>query len=186
MRDTAIFYIFISLIASVCSISLEKGLIASKISIPKIFPINEYYTCPNNLTGFDYRIFLYGDKELNNKNSFWHDINYFNSDDNSYNIVIEIPKGDTAKMEMTKDEDHNPIRQDVKINVKTGETQLRFYKITTFFNYGFIPQTWENNVIQHYGKYVGDDDPIDIVELSESKLSSGSVIRGYILGSFCL
>ena len=49
---------------------------------------------------------------------------------------------------------------DTNTNKQTGELQLRHYGLPTTFNYGFIPQTWENPADG------GDDDPIDLVDLS--------------------
>ncbi|KAG7339177.1 inorganic pyrophosphatase [Nitzschia inconspicua] len=54
-------------------------------------------------------------------------------------MITEIPMYMTAKMEVNKDLPGNPIIQDIK------DGQPRYYSFgTTFFNYGLIPQTWED------------------------------------------
>ena len=74
---------------------------------------------------------------------------------------------------------NNPIVQDTKDGI------LRYYNYgVLFFNYGFIPRTWENpaEVDTNTGTK-GDGDPIDVIELGESPLLIGSVIQAKILGS---
>ena len=36
--------------------------------------------------------------------------------------------------------------QDTKNNIFTNELELRYYAQFPLFNYGFIPQTWEQNI----------------------------------------
>jgi inorganic pyrophosphatase len=145
----------------------------------------QYTTRSNGKSGLDYRLFLYKDKDFIKKASFWHDIPWKN-EDGTFNMVVEVPSGDIRKMEMSKHETHNPIRQDIKINKLTGQTYLRYYKHTPFFNYGFIPQTWENNKKLVFGKYYGDDDPVDIIDISGKRFKTGQTIKVKILGGFCL
>ncbi len=143
-----------------------------------------FYTRCNDQKGFEHRVFLYKDKENIHKASFWHDIDYINPD-GTYNMVVEIPRGEIAKLEMSK-ETFNPIKQDVKKNKITGEPYLRFYKLTPNFNYGFLPRTWENNKVKTFGDYFGDNDPLDLVEISGKKFYTGQIVKVNILGSFCL
>jgi inorganic pyrophosphatase len=131
--------------------------------------------------GFGYRVHL--NKGLK-KVSFWHDIPY--KTDNIYKMVIEIPQGTLKKLEMSKNETHNPILQDVKKNKLTNQEYLRYYKLVPTFNYGFIPQTWENNKKKIIADYVGDNDPIDILELSNKRYKIGDIVDVHILGGFCL
>jgi inorganic pyrophosphatase len=160
-------------------ISINKYLKMKK-GVYKMFHIKS-----NGLSGLDYRLNLYKDNEFIKKASFWHDIPYIN-EDSSYNMVVEIPKGNLQKFEMSTNETHNPIKQDVKRNKLTGQTYLRYYKHTPIFNYGFIPQTWENNKKLIFNKYYGDNDPIDIVELSDKRYHVGQIVRVRIVGGFCL
>jgi 3'-phosphoadenosine 5'-phosphosulfate synthase len=52
----------------------------------------------------------------------------------------------TAKMEVNKELPGNPITQDIK----NGEPRFYTYG-TTFFNYGLIPQTWEDPEMKSMG-----------------------------------
>lgn len=75
-----------------------------------------------------------------------------------------------AKMEVATKEEHNPIAQDIK------KGKLRDYHGPIFWNYGCLPQTWEDPNVKHpeLGCF-GDDDPIDVVEIGSSALKMGSV-----------
>lgn len=107
----------------------------------------------------------------------WKDIPYKNND-GTYNAIIEIPRWTREKMEMIKSHKYNSIKQDKK------NKGLRFFKYGPIpFNYGFIPQTWEDpNKKDKRTGYVGDDDPIDIVEISNFQIGYGKKIRIKILG----
>lgn len=106
----------------------------------------------------------------------WHDIPLKGSGD-SYNMVVEIPKMTKAKMEIATKEESNPIAQDIK------KGNLRDYHGPIFWNYGCIPQTWEDPNEKHpeVGCF-GDDDPIDVVEIGSNTLSMGSVTEVKPLG----
>lgn len=84
--------------------------------------------------------------------------------------MVEIPKMTKAKMEVSTKEEHNPIAQDIK------KGKLRDYHGPIFWNYGCLPQTWEDPNVKHpeLGCF-GDDDPIDVVEIGSSSLVMGSV-----------
>ena len=81
------------------------------------------------------------DVQSNNFLSPWHDIELVPSTmiSNHLTGIIEISTGDTAKLELSKDEQWNPIMSDTNTNKETGELQLRHYGMPTTFNYGFIP-----------------------------------------------
>jgi inorganic pyrophosphatase len=89
-------------------------------------------------------------------------------------------------MEIQKDEELNPIRQDT---TKTTNTP-RFFKYRDGklpFNYGCIPRTWESPNWKHeeLGCF-GDDDPLDVVELSASALPVASIHAIRLLGIIAL
>lgn len=113
----------------------------------------------------------------------WHDISLFpagaSDSTNVVNFVIEIPMYSTAKMEMCKECDRNEIKQDIK------DSRPRFYTYgTPFFNYGFLPQTYENPKHQDpETKAYGDNDPIDVIELGDGVLPMGTVGHGKVLGA---
>ena len=112
----------------------------------------------------------------NNYISPWHDIPLYNND-NSINFICEIPKWTRAKMEINKNINFNPIKQDLKNN------NLRYYKWgDMMFNYGALPQTWENpNIIDKYTNKKGDDDPLDAIEIGSIQMSIGQVSRVKVL-----
>jgi inorganic pyrophosphatase len=92
-------------------------------------------------------------------------------------MVVEIPKMTKAKMEVATKEANNPIAQDVK------KGKLRDYHGPIFWNYGCLPQTWENPKDEHpVLKCFGDNDPIDVVEIGSKPLAMGSVTEVKALG----
>jgi len=97
------------------------------------------------------------------------------------NMVVEIPLGTRAKLEICKDEQFNPIKQDVK------KDQLRYVAGDYPFNYGALPQTWENPMSVHAKTHArGDNDPIDAVEISRTQLVRGGVIQVKVLGCLAM
>ena len=100
----------------------------------------------------------------------WHDIPYKEGD--FYNAVIEIPKFTKAKMEIATKEASNPIVQDIK------NGKLRDYHGPIFWNYGAIPQTWEDpNIVHPEVKCKGDNDPLDVVEIGSTVIATGTVVK---------
>lgn len=99
----------------------------------------------------------------------WHDIPLKNGE--YFNFINEIPKNTKAKMEVATKEPLNPIAQDIK------KGKLRDYHGPIFWNYGCLPQTWEDpNVVHPEVKCKGDNDPLDVVEIGSSAIDSGSVV----------
>ena len=58
--------------------------------------------------------------------------------DGDMNFICEIPVNTTAKFELQTKEPGNPIAQDVK------DGKPRNYAIPILWNYGMVPQTWED------------------------------------------
>jgi len=111
------------------------------------------------------------------KISPWHDIPYRASPD-TFHMMCEIPKWTRAKFEIATKEPGNPIKQDEKKGV------LREYKHgDMLFNYGFMPQTWEDpeHVSADTG-FKGDDDPLDMVEIGCRQMKCGQVAEVKVLG----
>jgi len=113
--------------------------------------------------------------------SWWHDIPLrpLGEAETSpiINMVTEIPMYMTAKMEVDKSHPGNAIRQDTN---KDGSPRYYSYG-TTFFNYGLIPQTWEDPEMMSMG-YGGDNDPIDMIELGDKPLAMGSITPCRVIG----
>jgi len=111
----------------------------------------------------------------------WHDIPLcFEKPDGGviFSYVNEIPKGERAKMECNLKEQWNPLKQDIK------KGKLRYFTYGDLpFNYGFLPQTWEcPDTKSGMTGLGGDDDPIDVVELSEGPIDIGKVTNLKVLG----
>ncbi|KAK3751997.1 hypothetical protein QZH41_010965, partial [Actinostola sp. cb2023] len=133
---------------------------------------------PNSL---DYR--LYFCNSDGHAVSPFHDIPLFaNTEQTLVNMVVEIPRFTNAKMEITTKEALNPIKQDVK------KDKLRFvnncfpYK-GYIWNYGALPQTWEDP--SHTDKdtgCLGDNDPIDVCDISTMVATRGEIKQVKVLG----
>lgn len=114
--------------------------------------------------------------------SVWHDIHPHPDQNDKFviHMVTEIPMYYTAKMEIQKEKKGNPIAQDIN---KDGSPRYYTYG-TPFFNYGLIPQTWEDPDLKSTQGYGGDNDPLDVIELGSVPLAMGSIIPCRVLGSF--
>jgi 3'-phosphoadenosine 5'-phosphosulfate synthase len=113
--------------------------------------------------------------------SMWHDVRLRPSGDSGdiINMVTEIPMYYTSKMEVQKKLENNPIAQDTN-----DDGSSRYYTYgTPFFNYGFIPQTWEDPDLKSSQGYGGDNDPLDVMEIGSTPLRMGSIQPCRVLGS---
>jgi inorganic pyrophosphatase len=130
------------------------------------FRLNFYYNGPNGS-----RVQI----------SPWHDISLYNAD-GSVNFICEIPKWTRKKMEIATGEPFNPIKQDTK------NGKLREYGWgDMMFNYGALPQTWEDpSHVTEGTNCVGDNDPIDVIEIGTKQWRTGSVVQVKILGVLAL
>lgn len=81
-----------------------------------------------------------------------------------------------------QDETSNPIKQDTK------KGKLRFYPYNINWNYGFLPQTWEDpgHKNEEAGGVFGDNDPVDVVEISSSTLAMGGVYPVKCVGVYAM
>nr|XP_034314805.1 inorganic pyrophosphatase [Crassostrea gigas] len=138
--------------------------------------------CPNSL---EYRVFFSGPN--GNTVSPFHDIPLFaNTEKTVMNMVVEIPRWTNSKMEISKEEKMNPIKQDVK------KGALRYVKNVFphhgyIWNYGALPQTWEDPKHETpETKTLGDNDPLDVCEIGQKVHKRGAVIQVKVLGVMCL
>lgn len=108
----------------------------------------------------------------------WHDIPlYVNKEKRLVNFVNEIPRGAVEKMEIATDEEQTPIKQDLK------KGKLRQYPFESLVNYGALPQTWEDPEHKDASTgMMGDNDPIDVVEVGSRIAASGEVYPVKLLG----
>ena len=92
-------------------------------------------------------------------------------------MVVEIPRWSNAKMEMATKEAMTPIKQDEK------NGQMRFvhnvFPVHGYpWNYGALPQTWEDpGQTDGDTGAPGDDDPVDVVEIGGKIHPSGSIVQ---------
>ncbi|CAH6789046.1 Ppa2 [Phodopus roborovskii] len=84
---------------------------------------------------------------------------------NLFNMVVEIPRWTNAKMEIATEEPLNPIKQDVK-NGQLRYVPNIFPHKGYIWNYGALPQTWEDPYQKDKTtNCCGDNDPIDVCEI---------------------
>ncbi|KAJ1558990.1 Inorganic pyrophosphatase, partial [Cladochytrium tenue] len=111
----------------------------------------------------------------------FHDIPlYADKEKNIFNMVVEIPRWTNAKLEISKEEPFNPIKQDEK------KGKLRFVR-NCFPHHGYIWNTWEDPSETHPDtKAAGDNDPLDAIEIGEHVGYTGQVKQVKVLGTFAL
>ncbi|GAB4815497.1 hypothetical protein N2152v2_002543 [Parachlorella kessleri] len=125
----------------------------------------------------EFRVFL---QEKGTTVSPWHDIP-LHAGDGLLHFVCEIPKETSAKMEVATDEPKTPIKQDVK------KGKLRFYPYNINWNYGLLPQTWEDPAHTNTDcNAAGDNDPVDVVEIGSTQLELGGVYKVKPLGVYAM
>lgn len=132
----------------------------------------------------EYRVFIEKDGK---PVSPFHDIPlYADESKKILNMVVEVPRWTNAKLEITKEEELNPIIQDTK------KGKLRFVRNCFphkgyIHNYGAFPQTWEDpNVVNPETNAAGDNDPLDVCEIGEAVSYPGEVKQVKVLGVMAL
>jgi len=128
---------------------------------------------------FEYRVFFL---HKNSPISPFHDIPlWVDKTKGLATMVFEIPKGTQPKLEISKSDPFNPIKQDTK------NGKLRYVAWKYPFNYGAFPQTWENpGVVHPQTKAKGDNDPVDAVDISSSVKKTGDVKVVKVLGTYAM
>lgn len=127
----------------------------------------------------EYRVFLKNEK--GQYISPFHDVPIY-ADKDVFHMVVEVPRWSNAKMEIATKDPLNPIKQDVKKGKLRYVANLFPYK-GYIWNYGAIPQTWEDP--GHSDKHTGccgDNDPIDVCEIGSKVCARGEIIRVKVLG----
>lgn len=117
----------------------------------------------------------------------WHNIP-LSMEDGLYTMIVEIPRHSRAKMEICTKKPMTPIKQDL---LKNGT--LRFLDCPMYWNYGALPKTFEAPIefIHDYGKgkkikLVGDNDPIDVLDIGNVTASIGDVLSIKVVGGLAL
>ncbi|KPI99608.1 Inorganic pyrophosphatase [Papilio xuthus] len=102
------------------------------------------------------------------------------------NMVVEVPRWTNAKMEISLGETLNPIKQDVKKGALRYVSNV-FPHHGYIWNYGALPQTWEDPRHVDPGTGArGDNDPIDVIEIGSRVAQRGDVLTVKILGALAL
>ncbi|KAI5625229.1 inorganic pyrophosphatase 2, mitochondrial isoform X1 [Silurus asotus] len=133
----------------------------------------------------EYRIYL---KTSHGKYiSPFHDIPLYAPDPQIiFNMVVEVPRWSNAKMEIATKEALNPIKQDVKKGKLRYVANIFPHK-GYIWNYGALPQTWEDpNHTDKDTNCCGDNDPLDVCDIGTKVCSSGQVIQVKVLGILAL
>ncbi|GFO39220.1 inorganic pyrophosphatase-like [Plakobranchus ocellatus] len=117
----------------------------------------------------------------------FHDIPlYAEGQKEVFNMIVEIPRWSNAKMEISKEEKLNPIKQDTK------KGKLRYVKNIFphhgyIWNYGALPQTFEDpNAVTPDTGAKGDADPLDVCEIGFKIHDRGAIIQVKAVGVMCL
>jgi nucleosome-remodeling factor subunit len=137
---------------------------------------------PNSL---EYRLYI---KDASGKPvSAMHDIPMKSAaGDGVYNMVVEVPRWSNAKIEIDLKSGLNPLKQDVKKG-KLRYVANVFPHHGYIWNYGAIPQTWEDpNHVDGNTGCKGDADPIDVCEIGQKIHARGSVVQVKVLGVFAM
>jgi len=117
----------------------------------------------------------------------WHDIPlYANVAAKTFNMVCEIPRWTNAKLEICTKEPLNPLKHDMK-NGKVRFVDNCFPHHGYIWNYGAIPQTWEDpHHCDSDTSSKGDNDPIDVLEIGQKIAKRGDVLEVKVLGTLAL
>ena len=100
---------------------------------------------------------------------------------------IEISKLESIKYEISLREAYNPLKLDTRKNKRNEVEERRYDGLVPLFNYGCVPQTWENSQENDFKyPYKGDGDPLDLVEVGDTPLPRGSVVEVKVIGAMCL
>ncbi|XP_046864048.1 inorganic pyrophosphatase-like [Xenia sp. Carnegie-2017] len=112
-----------------------------------------------------------------------HDIPLYSDSQNKiFNMVVEIPRWTNAKMEINLAKELNPIKQDIK-KEKLRYVNNVFPYHGYIWNYGALPQTWEDpSAVDAHTSYKGDGDPIDVCEIGTMVAKRGDVKQVKVLG----
>ncbi|XP_030094986.1 inorganic pyrophosphatase 2, mitochondrial isoform X1 [Serinus canaria] len=103
-----------------------------------------------------------------------------------FNMIVEVPRWTNAKMEIATEEPLNPIKHDTKKGKLRYVANIFPHK-GYIWNYGALPQTWEDpNHTDNLTGCCGDNDPIDVCEIGSKIRSSGEIIQVKVLGVLAL
>ncbi|CAK1599198.1 unnamed protein product [Parnassius mnemosyne] len=132
----------------------------------------------------DYRVYF---KDESGPISPMHDIPLWaDREQRLAHMVVEVPRWTNAKMEISLGEKLNPIKQDIKKGALRYVCNV-FPHHGYIWNYGALPQTWEDP--RHVDAATGargDNDPVDVIEIGSRVAARGDVLTVKILGTLAL
>ncbi|CAO3590129.1 unnamed protein product [Absidia cylindrospora] len=151
---------------------------ATRTMAVKSFNIGQPFTS-------QHRVYFENDGKLI---SPFHDIPLYADENNKsiVDMVVEIPRWTNAKVEISTKERHNPIKQDMK------KGKLRFVRNCFpykgyIWNYGALPQTWEDpDMMNEDTQAKGDNDPVDVCEIGQQVGNCGEIKKVKVLGVMAL
>ncbi|TWU74471.1 Inorganic pyrophosphatase [Metarhizium rileyi] len=119
----------------------------------------------------------------------FHDVPlYADKEKGILNMIVEIPRWTNAKLEISKNQELNPIVQDKEKD--TGNPRFVrncFPHKGYLWNYGAFPQTWEDPAHDDPNTAAfGDNDPLDVCEIGEDVGYTGQVKQVKVLGIMAL
>lgn len=101
-------------------------------------------------------------------------------------MVVEVPRWTNAKMEICLSEPLNPVKQDIKKGAPRYVSNV-FPHRGYIWNYGALPQTWEDPAhVEPATGARGDNDPVDVLEIGGRVARRGDVVRVRLLGALAL
>ena len=97
-------------------------------------------------------------------------------------IILELTykciEWSTKQISRMKYNTCHPTSSNCTSSPPTQKGKLRDYHGPIFWNYGCLPQTWEDPTVEHpIVKCKGDNDPVDVVEIGSKALATGSVSK---------
>jgi len=146
-------------------------------------PVSAYTAEERGETNTDsYKVFV---KDSEGPISPFHDIPLAAGSD-TFHMVVEVPRWTNAKMEIDTKAPLNPIVQDQKKG-KLRYVANSFPHHGYIWNYGALPQTWENP--HHEDQSTGckgDNDPVDCCEIGHRVAKRGDVLEVKVLGTLAM
>jgi inorganic pyrophosphatase len=119
--------------------------------------------------------------------SLWHDVdlhvkNWLDEDTGLFRYVNEMPMGTCQKFEVQPNAPQNAIVEDLK-----SSQRLQAFGQPVPFNYGCFPQTYRDpDKLDDLYDAPGDDDPLDVIDLSEWPSEPGAIVQCRAVGAVCL
>ena len=112
--------------------------------------------------------------------SYWHDLPLWTggtASDGRVTFVCEVPRGTTAKLEVSTGEALTPMRADTDSRGRARELAW-----PALANYGMLPQTFEGPTADATGA-PGDGDPLDALDLWPGPCVKGEVFAARVVGA---